>query len=148
VARSDLRTSYALLVDGAPRVAGAPDQLNRHPWSLAGLAEELLPWVRRRVRLRPGPAHALVGGFSVGGRAAAALALDRPDLFGNVLAQSGLVHYGYGPDGEGERRSSPAEAGRTSEREAQTWGRCPPLRPGGCDGRRPSHRWGRSCGLW
>jgi hypothetical protein len=43
VARSDLRTSYTLLVDGAPRLAGAPDPLNRRPWSLAGLAGDAAP---------------------------------------------------------------------------------------------------------
>ena len=41
-----------------------------------------------------------MGGFSAGGRAAAVLGLDRHDLFGNVLSQSGLFNYGSGAEPE------------------------------------------------
>jgi enterochelin esterase-like enzyme len=53
------------------------------------LAEELMPLVRRRYQGAGDPAHVVIGGSSLGGAAAAYAALERPDVFGNVLSQSG-----------------------------------------------------------
>jgi enterochelin esterase-like enzyme len=53
------------------------------------LGTKLLPWVRQRVPVTTDPRRTIVGGLSGGGTAAAFAALRRPDLFGNVLAQSG-----------------------------------------------------------
>ncbi len=53
------------------------------------LAEELVPWARERFRLSADPRHAIVSGQSYGGLAAAFAGLRRPDVFGNVLSQSG-----------------------------------------------------------
>ena len=53
------------------------------------LAGELLPWVRGRYLAGADLARVVVGGASYGGLAAAFAAYTRPDLFGNVLAQSG-----------------------------------------------------------
>ena len=53
------------------------------------LADELLPWVRGQYRTATDPAGVVVAGRSFGGLAAAYATLRRPDLFGNVLAQSG-----------------------------------------------------------
>ncbi|HVC81693.1 MAG TPA: alpha/beta hydrolase-fold protein, partial [Chloroflexota bacterium] len=53
------------------------------------LAEELLPWLRHRYQVVVDPARTIVGGSSLGGLASAYVALERPDLFGAVLAQSG-----------------------------------------------------------
>lgn len=53
------------------------------------LAEELIPWVRERYPVVHDPARTVVGGASLGGLAAACAALARPDVFGNVLSQSG-----------------------------------------------------------
>lgn len=64
------------------------------------LAEELLPWANGRVRLGSDPARAVVAGSSLGGLAAVCAALDRPDLFGKVLAQSGA--FWWKPQGEAE----------------------------------------------
>ncbi len=53
------------------------------------LAEELMPVVRQR---KPGTSDAsrvVVGGSSSGGLAAVYAALERPEVFGNVLSQSG-----------------------------------------------------------
>ncbi|HZF12274.1 MAG TPA: alpha/beta hydrolase-fold protein [Thermoanaerobaculia bacterium] len=55
----------------------------------AFLAEELLPWVRSRYRVTTDPARTVLVGSSRGGLATACAALDHPELFGNVLAQSG-----------------------------------------------------------
>jgi enterochelin esterase family protein len=53
------------------------------------LADELMPWVRQRAHVTMDPARTIVGGVSLGGLAATFAAFRRPDLFGNVLAQSG-----------------------------------------------------------
>jgi enterochelin esterase-like enzyme len=53
------------------------------------VAEELIPWVRGRYAVSADPAETVIGGSSMGGFAAAYIALERPDLFGKVLAQSG-----------------------------------------------------------
>ena len=62
------------------------------------LTEELLPWVRGRYRVTDDPARTVVGGASFGGLAAAYAALERPDVFGNVLSQSGS--YWWSPPGD------------------------------------------------
>jgi enterochelin esterase family protein len=64
------------------------------------LTQEVLPWVRQRYQVSADPAHVLVGGASAGGFAAAALALRHPEVFGNVLSQSGAV--GWAPPSDRE----------------------------------------------
>ena len=53
------------------------------------LAEELMPVVRQRYRGTSDPTRVIIGGSSLGGSAAVYAALERPDIFGNVLSQSG-----------------------------------------------------------
>jgi enterochelin esterase-like enzyme len=53
------------------------------------LAEELLPWARRRCHVVADPARVVLVGASATGLAAAFAALRRPDRFGNVLSLSG-----------------------------------------------------------
>ncbi len=64
------------------------------------LAEELLSWVRTRYAVTDDPARTVTGGYSFGGLAAAYASLRRPDLFGNVLAQSPACR--WKPDGDEE----------------------------------------------
>jgi enterochelin esterase-like enzyme len=56
------------------------------------LATELLPWAHRRYNFTSDPRHTVVAGSSAGGLAAACSALWHPEVFGNVLAQSGAFH--------------------------------------------------------
>jgi enterochelin esterase family protein len=58
------------------------------------LAEQLVPWVRGRWRVTTDPHRVVVTGSSAGGLAASFVALARPDLFGNVLSQSGAFWRG------------------------------------------------------
>jgi enterochelin esterase family protein len=60
------------------------------------LANECLPWLRKQVHITSDPRRTIVGGSSSGGLAAAYAALCFPDLFGNVLSQSGF--YAWAPD--------------------------------------------------
>ncbi|HKP15844.1 MAG TPA: alpha/beta hydrolase-fold protein [Gemmatimonadaceae bacterium] len=58
------------------------------------LATELLPWIREKHRLAASPRGNVVAGSSLGGLAAAFVAYRHPELFGNVLSQSGAFMYG------------------------------------------------------
>lgn len=64
------------------------------------LAEELLPWVRTHYRVAPDAGRVVLAGSSLGGLAATCAALEHPDLFGNVLAQSGS--FTWRPEGDSQ----------------------------------------------
>jgi enterochelin esterase family protein len=65
------------------------------------VADELVPLARSALGVPAEPAGTIVGGSSLGGVAAVFAALRRPDLFGNVLSQSGAF-WCKGPDGRYE----------------------------------------------
>jgi enterochelin esterase-like enzyme len=58
------------------------------------LTQELLPWVHERYHVTADPTRTIISGSSLGGLAAAFAALRRPDIFGNVLSQSGAFWRG------------------------------------------------------
>jgi enterochelin esterase family protein len=58
------------------------------------LATELVPWIRSKYRIASSPAGNVVAGSSLGGLAAAFVAHRHPELFGNVLSQSGAFMFG------------------------------------------------------
>jgi enterochelin esterase-like enzyme len=64
------------------------------------LTDELLPWVREQYRITTDPARTIVAGQSHGGQAAAFAGLRRPDVFGNVISQSGS--FWWSPDDDHE----------------------------------------------
>jgi enterochelin esterase family protein len=53
------------------------------------LLQEFVPWIREQYHVTAQPERSIVGGVCAGGLAAAYTALLAPELFGNVLAQSG-----------------------------------------------------------
>ena len=55
----------------------------------AFIASELMPWIRKRYRISNDPKLNVVAGASFGGLAATYTAFIHPDIFGNVLSQSG-----------------------------------------------------------
>jgi len=86
-----------------PMVAVIPDSLGMntrmrelilHEPFNAFLVEELVPWVRERYSVTRDPSRVVVGGASAGGLAAAYAAFEHPDVFGNVLSQSGAFRFG------------------------------------------------------
>lgn len=96
-----------LLADGRipPLVAvlpGDPDQETRtrelpaYPPFAEFVANELIPWARANYHLTTDPSKSVVAGSSFGGLAAAYTGLTYPELFGNVLSQSGS--YWWKPD--------------------------------------------------
>jgi enterochelin esterase family protein len=70
------------------------------------LAKELLPWARQRYRLSADPKQTIVGGSSYGGLSAAYCAFRHPEVFGNVLSQSGSFGYYPGWDSDKDRTDS------------------------------------------
>lgn len=64
------------------------------------LVEELVPWVRITYCVSENPALTIIGGSSNGGLGAAFAAFRHPEIFGNVLSQSGA--FMYSPHDENE----------------------------------------------
>jgi enterochelin esterase-like enzyme/precorrin-6B methylase 2 len=65
------------------------------------LTQELLPWVRQKVHLTDDPNQTAIVGASRGGLMAGYIALRLPDVFGNVISQSGS--FGWKPEGDNEQ---------------------------------------------
>jgi enterochelin esterase family protein len=55
------------------------------------IVQELLPYIRNRYRIKSGPKNCAVAGASNGGNISLYLALNHPEVFGNVAAQSSNV---------------------------------------------------------
>ena len=53
------------------------------------MATELVPWIRSHYNVTRNPAQVVVGGYSAGGLAATFVSLHHPEVFGNVLSESG-----------------------------------------------------------
>jgi enterochelin esterase-like enzyme len=87
--------------------------LNLGPDPLFGefVAKELLPWVHEHWNVTRDPKRTIIGGYSAGGSEAATVALRYPELFGNVLSQSGAFGVG-GPGAQWEWVSSQYETSR------------------------------------
>ena len=64
-------------------------ELGYNPALVEFLGKEVLPWIHQHWNVTRDPQKSIVGGLSLGGSAASFVALRRPDLFGNVLSQSG-----------------------------------------------------------
>lgn len=63
------------------------------------MAQELVPWVRTHYHVTRDPQQAVVSGSSAGGLAAPYVALRHPDVFGNVLSQSGAFWWSFEHNG-------------------------------------------------
>jgi enterochelin esterase family protein len=72
-------------------------ELGDHAPMAEFLAKELWPWMQARYRISDDPSRSAIAGSSSGGSAAICAALRHPEIFGNVLAQSGA----YFDDAEG-----------------------------------------------
>jgi enterochelin esterase-like enzyme len=88
IAEKKIAPQVAVLIN-YPRPADRNRELACNQQFAEFLSKELLPWVRERYHVTRDPAQVTVGGLSLGGLAAAYIALHKPEDFGNVLAQSG-----------------------------------------------------------
>src|SRR5438132_3375194 len=64
------------------------------------LAQEIVPWARANYHATDRLEQTIIGGASLGGLQAAFVGLKHPEVFGNVLSQSGA--FSWKPDGEKE----------------------------------------------
>lgn len=64
------------------------------------VTDELIPWVREQFEVTSDREETFVCGSSYGGLAAVYAGLLRPDVFGNVISQSGSFY--WSPDGDSE----------------------------------------------
>lgn len=96
-------TLQRLVASGAipPTIAVIVDMSTERPTDIANRAKfdrfvtaNLLPWLRAKLGGLPQPKNVVIAGFSVGGLNAAYIAHRHPDVFGNVLAQSGAFWRG------------------------------------------------------
>jgi enterochelin esterase family protein len=92
VAAKKIRPLVAILVDNLSEESRDRD-LECYPPFADFLAKELVPWARQRYRFSAEPERTIVGGVSLGGLNAAYCALRYPEVFGNVLSQSGAFAY-------------------------------------------------------
>jgi enterochelin esterase family protein len=91
--------TVAVFVDNASSTARLADLAN-HERFVKFIGDELVPWAREHFRVSHDPHRATLTGSSAGGLASAFIALRRPDLFGNVVSQSGAFWRGAeGSDG-------------------------------------------------
>lgn len=86
----------AVLIDN-PSMDARSAELPPNPDFARFLAEELQPWVARQGLSVPAP-RTVIAGSSYGGLASSYAALKHPELFGNVLSQSGS--YWWSPPGQ------------------------------------------------
>jgi enterochelin esterase-like enzyme len=75
-------------------------ELTCYPPFVDFLAQELLPFVHERYHITSDPHRTIVSGASLGALAATYAGFRRPDVFGNVLSQSGS--YWWKPNGDTE----------------------------------------------
>ena len=89
----------AVLVDDSVFAVRNGDLANQSKM-VTFIGKQLMPWVRKNWNVTTDPHRSIILGSSGGGLEAAYVALERPDLFGNVLSQSGA--FWRGPEGESE----------------------------------------------
>jgi len=106
VAAKKIRPLVAILVDN-PSEESRNRDLECYPPFADFLAKELVPWARQRYRFSAEPERTIVGGASLGGLTAAYCALRYPEVFGNVLSQSGAFSYFPRWDDQEENDTSP-----------------------------------------
>ncbi|MFI5934485.1 alpha/beta hydrolase-fold protein [Actinoplanes sp. NPDC051494] len=66
------------------------------------VTHELMPWARKELGVSPYPADVALAGMSLGGLAAAHLALREPSVFGGVISHSGSFWWPWAQHGEPE----------------------------------------------
>ncbi len=84
---NDGETGRAIMVF-VQRPERHPEDVRYAEQVISFLADELVPWLDERYATSSDPTDRVVGGASVGATIGLAAALERPDVFGRVLAQS------------------------------------------------------------
>src|SRR5262245_29339923 len=93
LAADEIWPAVAVMIDNGDQRASAED-LDNHEAFADFMGTELIPWVRKNWRVSTDPSHTIICGYSRGGLGAAYVAWKHPEVFGNVLAQSGAFWRG------------------------------------------------------
>jgi enterochelin esterase family protein len=93
LAADKISPTVAVMIDNGDARASAED-LDNHAAFADFMAGEFVPWVRQRWRVSADPAQTILCGYSRGGLGATYVAWKHPEVFGNVLAQSGAFWRG------------------------------------------------------
>lgn len=101
----------ALFVDNSANRLG---DLANHRKFADYMAAELIPAIRARWHVTHDPAHTTLAGYSAGGLGAAYVAFRHPEVFGNVISESGA--FWRGNEGTSEPAEWLTEQFRTSAR--------------------------------
>jgi enterochelin esterase family protein len=88
------------------------------------MAKELVPWIRSHYNVQKDPKQTVVTGYSAGGLASTYVALRHPEVFGNVLSQSGAFWWSFEHNGGVCGARCPESGGRGGDgaRDATTEG--------------------------
>jgi enterochelin esterase-like enzyme len=100
IAERRIAPMVAVLVN-YPTQGARERELFANPHFADFVSQELVPWVSREYHVSTDPTKNVIGGLSAGGFAAAYLALDHSEIFGNVISQSGAFWWAPERD-EGE----------------------------------------------
>jgi enterochelin esterase-like enzyme len=95
IAASKIPPTVAVLIAN-PNQDTRNKELPPNPKFADFLATELIPWMHAHYNVTNDPARTVVGGSSLGGLAATYAAYRHPEVFGNVLCQSGS--FWWAPD--------------------------------------------------
>ncbi len=95
LAAGRLRPLIAVILDSLDQQTRTRD-LNCYPPFVDFLTKECMPWLRQQHHITSDPRRTFIGGSSSGGLAAAYAGFCHPELFGNILSQSGF--FAWSPD--------------------------------------------------
>jgi enterochelin esterase-like enzyme len=103
IAASKIPQTVAVLIAN-PSPESRNEELTPNPMFADFLAKELIPWIHDHYNVTDDPGKTVVAGSSLGGLAAAYAGFKHPEVFTNVLCQSGSFwwapdHSGAIPDG-------------------------------------------------
>lgn len=122
IAASKIPPTVAVFVENVPRRRLV--DLVANPEFADFMAKDLVPWVRSHYNVTKDPKQTVVTGYSAGGLAAAYVALRHPEVFGNVLSQSGAFWWSFEHNGGvcGPRCPDSGGTGGDNSRDATTEG--------------------------
>ncbi|HKS53904.1 MAG TPA: prolyl oligopeptidase family serine peptidase [Steroidobacteraceae bacterium] len=88
LAAKRIAPTVAILI-GNSSAAGRARELPCNETFASYIAQKVVPWVREHYHVTRDASHVVIAGSSYGGLAAAYVAFKHPQIFGNVLSQSG-----------------------------------------------------------
>jgi enterochelin esterase family protein len=101
LAKSKLPPMVALILDNPTPTSRATEFACYEPYA-EFIAKEAIPWVRANYNVTGDPTQTVISGVSFGGLASVFVAFRHPEIFGNVISQSGSFWWKPESDNEPE----------------------------------------------